>query len=1154
MTMNTNDGILKKTADTSKSVHLSASAGSGKTRALKERYLALLDVLDHRGLNIDQAVAITFTDKAAAEIKERVMHDLPEAMLKKIIRGRQDLRISTIHSFCMNLLKRYPLEAGLPPDFGVLDARDQAYKVQKSIEDALEESDRNPHVMGPLQSFTADELLATIEFLISIRSKLKRLEIDAGGPEGLKRSVNEGMGIEQARADLQALLRSPDWPTSFQQMERILRSQGDLYDENGGNAHLLLAETMAGDAAFRIASTLAPIYFTAGREPRKNPSIAKKAFIGAHRSDYEKTFFKVQEILGTLLTLYSRVRAGQEAASLLHLYQGAEKNYQAAKLREGLLDFDDLEIHAYQLLQGRESPDILYWLDRKILHFLVDEFQDTSDIQWAMVSKLTEEIFAGQGADKPMGPTLFVVGDEKQSIYRFREANYRLIEDVRKKMEKNIPVGSRAVLTLDKNFRSTPEIIDTVNQVFGALWGEAFKPSEVERKGHQGSVRLIEVLSGKPDSKSAGPTEAEVLAIEIRLIIEQGIIVHERTTDTNPPQSPLIKGGGGTATQPDLFSQHPPFDKGRPGGISPGKGMVGLPIQSGDDWQPRPATYGDCAILIQSRTRLKDYETALQSAGIPFRVVGGIGFYEEDEIQALINILFFLWNRDDKLALATALKSPLFGLTDKDLFDLQQDRGNMVDSLRNFRPDDWELLHGWMTRAGLVPLSNLIHQIVGETGAYVRFGKRNPQAIFNIDKLLDTAREFDRRGYTTLQDFVEWVKNIRAAEQREATADMNLPGFQGAVSIMTVHKAKGLEYPIVFLPGMDQAQRSVTHGPDVIIGETGRGVRMAIKDASNPLYAEMWEREKEELMREHQRLLYVAMTRARDHLIMIGTSKDDKKPVKPTTWLDYLNAATPKPLFDASIDLTSGVRIRSYPEAAKELSANKNPQALFKKKGPVGTEQGRVEKIDTRHLIDNLSALPASKSPEWKRATDFIEQAKETTLELLSIQAAPNVVSPLTRGSVLHRCLEAYTKQGSYNLEQIIAEYPDILSLERHIVERFIDDAGSVLNKVLANQDFAWIFEREAGSFSELPFLYKKGNMLVSGIIDRVVIKGDTGQVIDYKSILIEDEESLKAWNDHYRPQIQIYCEAIKEIFNLPSVEGHLLFLDSARLELSAKV
>src|SRR5512143_3053367 len=146
--------------DTDKSIHLSASAGSGKTRALKDRYLALLDALDSRGLNIDQAVAITFTDKAAAEIKERVVNVLPEPMLKRIIRGRQDLRISTIHSFCMNLLKRYPLEAGLPPDFGILDERDQTYKTQQAIDDALEESDRDPAIMSPLKDFTADDLIA----------------------------------------------------------------------------------------------------------------------------------------------------------------------------------------------------------------------------------------------------------------------------------------------------------------------------------------------------------------------------------------------------------------------------------------------------------------------------------------------------------------------------------------------------------------------------------------------------------------------------------------------------------------------------------------------------------------------------------------------------------------------------------------------------------------------------------------------------------------------------------------------------------------------------------------------------------------------------------------------------------------------------------
>lgn len=1098
MTIDPKNQTMSKATDTDKSIHLSASAGSGKTRALKDRYLGLLDVLDNRGLNIDQAVAITFTDKAAAEIKDRVMHDLPEAMLKKIIRGRQDLRISTIHSFCMNLLKRYPLEAGLPPDFGVLDARDQAYKIQKAIEDALEESDRDPAIMDPLRDFTADDLVATIEFLLSIRSRLERMEIDAGSPDGLLRSVRTGMGVEQAEAELKTLITNGEWSSSLQQMELILRSQGDLYDDNMGEEHLLLAEAKGSDAALKFSEPLFLIYFTASGEPRKNPYISKKAFEGKKRLDYEKTFFDIQAMLEQFRTLHARVRAGLEAVSLLRLFQRAEKKYQVSKLKEGLLDFDDLEIYAYGLLQGMESPDILYWLDRKILHFLVDEFQDTSDIQWAILNKLTEEIFAGQGADKRMPPTLFVVGDEKQSIYRFREANYRLIENVRQKMEKNLPPGSREILTLDRNFRSTPEVIETVNRVFTTLWGDSYKPSKVERKEHPGSVRLVELVPFPLREKPSGPTEAVILAQEIWKVVADKTLVYEKN---------------GTA------------------------------------WKERPAGYGDCAILIQSRTKLKEYEASLRSENIPYRVVGGIGFYDEDEIQALINMLFFLWNNDDKLALVAALKSPLFGLTDKDIFDLMQDDKNMIDALKNRRPDDWDLLHNWMNIAGLVPLSLLIHKIVNETGAYVRFGRNSPQAIFNIDKLLDTAREFDRRGYTTLQDFVEWVKNMRQTEQREATADMNLPGFQGSVSIMTVHKAKGLEYPIVFLPGMNQQPRSLSSSPLAIIEDATGRVQMAVRDTVNPVYDELWERERDELLREHQRLLYVAMTRARDHLVMIGTLTDGKAPIKQNTWLDYLHRTIP--MFQTSGD-DRVPRILNYAYPAWQTQIM-----------PAGAQTGhlsprqemkREHEIDVKTVLDNLSPLPRSESPEWKKATDFIAPEEGDSIEELFIQDKTRTISPLTRGSVLHRCLEKFTKTGEYDLDRIIAECPDILGYDNETRQSFITDVDSILRAVLSKKEFRWIFERHADTYSELPFLYKKGHMLVSGIIDRVVIKEGKGFVIDYKAIPIEHDVVLASWKEHYRPQIQIYCEAVKQIFGLRSVEGSLLFLDSVRLELATKV
>jgi len=1104
---NGKNDVQNKASDTGKSVHLSASAGSGKTRALKNRYLALLDALDNRGLNIDQAVAITFTDKAAAEIKERVMHDIPEEMLKKIIRGRQDLRISTIHSFCMNLLKRYPLEAGLPPDFEVLDERDRAYKIQKAIEEALEESDRHPEIMTALRDYTVDELTAAIGFLLSIRSRIKRMEIDLGGAVGLTRSINTGMGIDQSESEIKALTASTRWRSSLQKMAQILEAQSDFYEECKLKEHFRLVETKDADTAFRISESLALIYFTATGEPRKNPYITRKAFIGKNRTEYEQAFLDIRDMLAQLRDLHARIHAVHEATSLLQLFQRAENKYQELKLREGLLDFDDLEIFAYGLLQGLESPDILYWLDRKILHFLVDEFQDTSDIQWAILNKLTEEIFAGQGADRGMPPTLFVVGDEKQSIYRFREANYRLIENVKQKMERNLPPESREILTLDRNFRSTPEVIDAVNRVFTALWGEAYKLSETERKDHKGSARLIELLPASLDENSSVQTEAEILAREIRVLVEN------RTTIFEKFQNSRIRG--------DDVSM----------------------------WIEREAGYEDCAILIQSRTKLKEYEAALQKEGIPYRVVGGIGFYEEDEIQALMNILCFLWNRDDKLALASALKSPLFGLTDKDIFDLMHAEKDIVDALKSRRPDDWDLLRNWMDLAGLVPLSSLIHRIVSDTGAYVRFGRKSPQAVFNIDKLLDTAREFDRRGYTMLQDFVEWVKNIRQTEQREATADMNLPGFQGSVSIMTVHKAKGLEYPVVFLPGMNQQPKSLSSGPLAIIEDDNGNVRMAIRNIASPVYNELWEREFDELRREHQRLLYVAMTRARDRLVMIGALNGGKAPIRQNTWLDYLHRAIP--MFQKTGD-AGGQYILKYdcPDWQAQVFS---PEARASQPYP-RQEMTRGYDIDVKAVLDNLLPVHRSESLEWKKATDFIEQEHEDSIENLSAQGETRKVSPLTRGSVLHRCLEEHTRTGEYDLDRIVAEYPDLVALAEGTKQTFITDVNSILQAVLNKNEFRWIFERNDNAYSELPFLYKKGHALISGIIDRLVIKEGTGFVIDYKAILIENDAARAAWKDHYRPQIQIYCEAVKEIFGLRSVEGSLLFLDSVRLELTTKV
>jgi ATP-dependent exoDNAse (exonuclease V) beta subunit len=370
---------------------------------------------------------------------------------------------------------------------------------------------------------------------------------------------------------------------------------------------------------------------------------------------------------------------------------------------------------------------------------------------------------------------------------------------------------------------------------------------------------------------------------------------------------------------------------------------------------------------------------------------------------------------------------------------------------------------------------------------------------------------------------------------------------------------------------MNQQPKSVSTGPLAIIEDNGGSVRMAIKDSANPVYDEMWEREREELRREHQRLLYVAMTRARDHLIMIGSLANGKTPHKQNSWLSYLHEAGPMPLFEKAVEAAPGLTVYSYPANAWNTKDGENPpRSPFSKGGDTQSshppfdkggqggilskegKRGFEQEIDIDALIRNLSPVPRSDSLEWKRATDFIEKRTEAVL-IKPSQTEGEAVSLLSRGSVLHRCLEDFTKTGTYDLSPIIREFPDIQTAAKNVRDFFIRDVDSVLQSVLARKELAWIFERGPGAYSELPFLYKRGRSLISGIMDRVVIKDRKGFVIDYKAILIENESALTAWKDHYRPQLNIYCEAVKEIFKLEGVEGYLLFLDSARLDLTTQ-
>ncbi|HWR72209.1 MAG TPA: PD-(D/E)XK nuclease family protein, partial [Nitrospirota bacterium] len=295
-------------------------------------------------------------------------------------------------------------------------------------------------------------------------------------------------------------------------------------------------------------------------------------------------------------------------------------------------------------------------------------------------------------------------------------------------------------------------------------------------------------------------------------------------------------------------------------------------------------------------------------------------------------------------------------------------------------------------------------------------------------------------------------------------------------------------------------------------------------------------------LREHQRLLYVAMTRARDHLVMIGTLNSGRSPIKPDTWLSYFHQAVPSR--DDKGPAGDRILVSSYPEwQSGEMAPDQGHGAP----AAAGEERPRPA-VDANSVLDNLARIPVSGSGEWKKATDYLLEKRELHPEE-QLDAPIGGVSPLIRGSILHRCLEDLARHGSYDLDRIAQEFPAIGALAGDDRKAFLREAGALVGLLAANAELAWVFERNENAHAELPFLLRKGADLVSGVIDRIIIRENSGIVIDYKAIRIKDEADLASWNEHYLPQIRIYCEAVKQIFRVGSVDGYLFYLDSARLE-----
>ena len=820
-------------------VVLEASAGTGKTSVLVSRYVNLLKA----GIDPANILAITFTRKAAAEMRERILHELRAAAARsELDRGRWvelrdrlgEIAISTIDAFCLSLLREFPLEADLDPGFEMADETE----VPRLIEEAL---DRSLRILTAVARTDPDVALVFAQLgLARAREGLASLlERRLVAWPALDRFLTKGPADLTAESVCrQAIVRLDD----------VLRGvPGGLprFLDEGPVAHpryQLLARELrrlpelrsAGNPEIRAVLDRAAAHFlTQDGQPRKGGGItpynASHYPTEAAAKRHRASVFDFAPAVKDAVFAFTRDLNVVLARGVRRMFAIALKEYRRTLEERSVLDFSDVLERALDLLRRMdEFAQSRFRLESRYHHVLVDEFQDTSRAQWELVSLLIQSW--GEGLGLATQPSIFIVGDRKQSIYRFRDAESAVLQEAGRYIQALRP-GGNPRRSIARSFRAVPELLEFVNDVFTEIadrqeGGGRFTYTESDRFPPPPAPETAPSLGGPAlgliASNDADACAAAV-ADEIARILREDTVRDKKT------------------------------------GIA------------------RQATPGDIAILFRSRTSHREFEQELERRGVPSYVYKGLGFFDADETKDLMALVRYLANPSSDLRAAAFLRSRFVRLSDRALATLapalaaalvggsvpdagqyldDEDR-RVLDMARQFVPQ-------WLQQVDRVPPAELLDAILADCAyAYELRGPRRLQAWENVKKMRALVRRIQNRGYATLPRIANHLDALTAGDESNAVLEAI-----DAVNLMTVHASKGLEFPVVFVVNLAKGANGPPRPVRVIVDGDEPSVSVG------PFVSEMDEADRVREQHETRRLLYVALTRARDRLYLSSALKD----------------------------------------------------------------------------------------------------------------------------------------------------------------------------------------------------------------------------------------------------------------------------------------
>ncbi|WJP98403.1 helicase-exonuclease AddAB subunit AddA [Macrococcus bovicus] len=1121
---------------------VAAAAGSGKTAVLVER---IIHKIIYEEMSLDELLIVTFTNASAKEMKERIQQAIkrevinqPTDHLKEQLVKIHAAEISTLHRFCLNLIEQYYYTIDLDPVFRTASDEEGTLLLMQSLDEVMEKHYENP----------SDAFLKTNLHLSSDRSdqslrdavlKLYYFAVANPAPEewltdlpalyrevSLRHPVIQSMEsaviseVERALMlfrEAAAELDSPVYEKQFLKAEAYIAELEQVSGDYTALYHRLTALDNWSTPPFRFKKELEDMRLDTAEEERIKAQFNQaKEILNAVKTDY--FFAPPEEMIDDLHAM------ADEVALLAQLTIELIEVFSRSKRERKILDFTDYEHLALDILlkDGQPTPIALN-LQQKYKEILVDEYQDTNRVQETILQSINHD-------------HLFMVGDVKQSIYKFRQAEPGLFLDKYKRFDGK----SGQVIDLSRNFRSRREVIDDTNAVFSRIMDEAV--GEVDYDERQ------QLYFGASFDDTPHPTELNV------------IIKNDEPLESEWIARKIM----------DIVAHAEIYDKG----------------------VYRPASYRDIVILQRQISNSAELQQIFKKYGIPFHVNSRSGYFETDEIRTMISLLRIIDNPLQDNHLVGVLRSLLYQFNEEELVDLRQSgqyfyqdmlayaetyRTPLADKVKHFITT----LDHYRSAARTIGVRPLLEMIYEEQYVVEKFSMLvgGEQRRANLLGLLAKSEDFERSSYRGLFQFIRYVDNM--IDKNKDFGEVNILSEEAdVVRLMTIHSSKGLEFPYVIYSELGKKFNMLDLSGAVIPNQK-LGVAMTYYDQrehySYPtLFSQYFKKEgRRESISESMRLMYVAFTRAKEQLILVGSATEKEL----ETWQQQdaedeyvrLNATKPLELIVAADALDIQV-IRELDDIAHEEAV---VDTVITSRSP----DWLVERADYQYPYLELNKLPTKESvSDIKRQTEVDDDATTWTivnqyqLERASYER-PKFMSEVKktaaeRGTLMHTVMQHFPYDGT------VKSHADIKKLLLTLVDKRIiseEDSKLVDQEALIRFSSSELYQQMSGGerYTELPFVIGKSYLtgrviedapvepLVQGMIDCVYRLDDQYYFVDFKTDRLiprlggSVHDAALAARQRYTVQMHYYQKALEEMLKQP-VKGYLYFFDYKELEVES--